>query len=137
MDFQEFLESKKVEYTKNLVNREEIITVEKELGLSFGDEMIAYLLEYGYLAYRHIELYGIDSVQLMESDMVKQTKYLHKYFPKTKDFIALENIGDGVYAVVAPDDEVFEYSSEGACISDTGYKLFDYILKRFKDIDVE
>jgi len=56
-------------------------------------ELTQYILEYGYLGYKHIELYGIDSKQKSESDMVKQTKYLNKYFPKTVGFIVLENAG--------------------------------------------
>ncbi len=95
------------------------------------------ILKYGYLAYRYIEFYGINSVQKKESDMVKQTKYLNQYFNRTIGYVALENIGDGTYALVSPEDKVYEYSSDDNSIRDTEMKLFDYILSRFKEADAQ
>ncbi len=67
--------------------------------------------------------------------MVKQTKYLNKYFPKTVGFIALENAGDGEYILVSSKDDVSEYFSEEDRITKTRWKLFDYIVKRFQEAD--
>ncbi len=136
MELCDFVRNKEVEYTKHLINKDDIKNIEKEIGVSFGTELTEYSLEYGYLAFRHIELYGIYANQMIESDMVKQTKYLHKYFPKTVGYIALENIGEGDYALVSSDDDVFEYYSEEDQLRKTGLKLFDYILKRFQEIDM-
>lgn len=135
MALKEFINSREVDFTKNLVNTEEVKKFEKEVGVSFGEELIEYILKYGYLAYKHIEMYGVNSKQLLESDLVKQTKYLHKYFSKTIPYIALENVGDGCYAIVSAEDEVYEYSSESDVATDIGLKLFDYILKRFEEVD--
>lgn len=106
---------------------------EKEVGLRFGEELTEYLLKYGYLGYEHIELYGMNSRQGLESDMVKQTLYLHKYFPVTHGYVALENQGEGDYYLVNSDDEVYEYISEQNKLFDTGMDLYQYILRRFQD----
>ena len=135
MRLREFVNNNDVEYTKNLVSVDDISDIEETLGISFGGELTKYILQYGYLAYKHIELYGINSKQMGDSDMVKQSLYLHDYFPKTKDYIALENVGDGYYALVSENDDVYEYSSEEDSMHNTGLKLFDYILERFQEID--
>ncbi len=135
MILSEFVKEKKVDYSKDLVNIDVLKDIEKELGTKFGNELTQYFLEYGYLAYKHVELYGINSKQLSESDLVKQTKYLHKYFLKTDGLIALENVGDGIYILISSNDDVYEFSSESDYIHNTGLKLFDYILSRFQEID--
>ncbi len=135
MILSEFVKEKKVDYSKDLVNIDVLKDIEKELGTRFGNELTQYFLEYGYLAYKHVELYGINSKQLSESDLVKQTKYLHKYFLKTDGLIALENVGDGIYILISSNDDVYEFSSESYYIHHTGLKLFDYILSRFQEID--
>lgn len=135
MALKDFFDSKEVDFTKNLVDIEEVKKVEKEIGVKFGYELTEYVIKFGYLAYKHIEMYGVNSRQRMESDLVKQTKYLHAYFPKTEPYIALENIGDGCYAIVSKEDEVYEYSTESDVAKDTGLKLFDYILKRFEEVE--
>ncbi len=136
MALKDFIDSKDVDFTKNLVDAGGIKIIEKEISASFGDELTEYVIKYGYLAYKHIEMYGVNSKQLLESDLIKQTKYLHKYFPKTAPYIALENIGDGCYAIVSTEDEVYEYSSESDNAKDTGLKLFAYILKRFEEAEL-
>ena len=135
MSIIEFINNHEVEYTNNLVSERDIIDIEKELQITFGKELKEYCLKYGYLAYKHIELYGINSRQMSESDMIKQTKYLHKYFSKTADYIALENTGDGNYIMVDSGDNVFEYTSEDDILREKGMKLFEYITNRFLEID--
>jgi hypothetical protein len=137
MEIKDFIIKKNVEFTKNTVSIDDVKSIESELGFSFGGELIKYILKYGYLAYRYIEFYGINSVQKKESDMVKQTKYLNQYFNRTIGCVALENIGDGTYALVSPEDKVYEYSSDDNSIRDTEMKLFDYILSRFKEADAQ
>ena len=94
------------------------------------------LLKYSnYLGFKHIEMYGINSVQLMDSDMITQTQYLHRYFEKTRPYIALENCGDGKFAMVSSEDEVFLYTSDSDVLEDTKQKLLNYILNRFQEIN--
>ena len=135
MTLSEFIENNQVEHTENLINSENIKILENTIGVPFGKELSNYVKIYGYLAYKHVELYGINSKQMQGSDMVKQTVYLHTYFPKTNGFIALENTGDGIYIIVSSIDEIFKYSSEEDRLTPTNLRLFDYILKRFQECD--
>ena len=135
MNLTEFAEKKEVDHTKNLIGADDVARLEKLVGVSFGKELTQYILRYGYLAYKHVELYGINSKQMADSDMIKQTIYLHKYFPKTKGYIALENTGDGDYIIVDSFDDVFEYISDEDSVQRTGWKLFGYIINRFQEAD--
>ena len=135
MNLQEFIDKRDVEYCKNLIKTDDVPRLEEETGVHFGQELRQYVLQYGYLAYKYIELYGVNSIQMMDSDMIKQTVYLHKCFPKNKYYIALENIGDGDYAVVNSNDDVFEYCSAENSLQKTGMKLFGYIADRFRTAD--
>ncbi|MCD7822654.1 MAG: SMI1/KNR4 family protein [Oscillospiraceae bacterium] len=133
MDIKEFVHNKDVDFTKNLIGKSDIRAVEKELGVKIGSQLEEYLLEYGYLGFESVELYGVNSRQKLKSDMVTQTLYLHKYFRKTKPYIAIESFGDGDYRLVDPDDNVYRYISDGDDLTSTGKKLFDYILERFEE----
>lgn len=135
MNLNEFVEKNEVYFGKNLVVSDDLTGLEKHVSVLFGTELTQYILRYGYLAYKHVELYGINSKQMEDSDMIKQTVYLHKYFPKTRDYVALENTGDGNYIVVASNDDVFEFSLEEDKVQKVGMKLFDYILNRFQSIN--
>ncbi|TXJ46423.1 hypothetical protein EPJ70_01625 [Brachyspira aalborgi] len=134
MDIKEFVEKNNLEKCKNLIKVEQLNNIEKEIKIKFGNELKKYILEYGYLAYEYIELYGINSKQGIESDMVKQTLYLHKYFPKTINYIAVENLGDGNYYIVDNKDNIYKYISEEDKIVDMQLKLFKYIMNRFNEI---
>lgn len=134
MDIKEFVEKNNLEKCKNLIKVEQLNNIEKEIKIKFGNELKKYILEYGYLAYEYIELYGINSKQGIESDMVKQTLYLHKYFPKTINYIAVENLGDGNYHIVDNKDNIYKYISEEDKIVDIQLKLFKYIMNRFNEI---
>ena len=133
MDIRQFISENSVDQCNALINSETLELAEKQIGLSFGEELTEYLLKYGYLGYEYIELYGINANQGLKSDMVTQTEYLHKYFPLTKSFIALENQGEGDYYVVNSKDEVYEYISEQNKLLETGLSLFEYILNRFQN----
>ena len=135
MDLNEFIENNEVLYGKNLVVADDVSIIEKQVEVSFGKELTQYVLRYGYLAYKHIELYGVNSVQMLDSDMVTQTVYLHKYFPITKGYVALENTGDGNYILVSSDDDVFEFSSDDNQIQNIGMKMFSYIITRFQSVE--
>ena len=135
MNLKNFIENKEVDYTKNLIDVEELRNIEKIIGVEFGGQLTKYVLKYGYLAYKHIEFYGVNSKQVLDSDMVTQTVYLHKYFSKTSEYIALENSGDGVYVIVSSEDKIYEYSSDDDSVKEIGLKLFDYILQRFQEIE--
>lgn len=135
INIKEFVDKYNVEKSKNLIDNNQINVIEKILKVKLGNELKNYILNYGYLAYKNIELYGVNSKQGVNSDMIKQTIYLHKYFPKTCNYVAVENQGDGDYYLVDSADNVYRYVSEQDRLVSANLKLFDYILYRFKQAD--
>lgn len=119
-----------VECTMNVVDEAFIGIAESELGVGFGIQLRNYILKYGYLAFEDIELYGINSKQKLQSDMISQTLYLHKYFELTKNYIALENTGEGIYILVGSNDKVYKYDSEQDVIQNLHMLLEEYIIFR-------
>ena len=134
MILESFISANNVLHTTRLIDEEQLQKVEEFIGLSFGPQLKEYILKYGYLSYKHSELYGINSNQNLDSDLVKQTLYLHNYFHITRGFIALENQGEGDYYIVDEDDNVYEYDTEIKELNKTNMKVFDYILQRFQSL---
>ena len=132
MNIEKFISENAVDQSKSLIDVEMLERAEKKVGVRFGEGLTEYLLKYGYLGFEYVELYGINSCQGLDSDMVKQTLYLHKYFPETVPMIAIENQGDGIYYLVNSEDEVYEYDSGLKQLKKTKFTLFEYILQRFK-----
>jgi len=133
MDYKEFVKQNDVDCTKNLINEQELDELEKNVGLKFGSQLKDYILSYGYLGFLAVEFYGINSKQKEKSDLITQTLYLHKYFDKTKQYIAFENIGEGRYILVDENDNMYSYSSEQDSIQSLGVDLGEYILGRFNN----
>lgn len=136
MNLEQFIEENEVDKTTNLVDESVIAEAEVQLQVTFGTQLKQYILKYGYLGYEYAELYGMNSNENLKSDLVEQTKYLHKYYPKTKNYIAIENQGEGDYYLVDQSDMVFEYDTDMGKMTSTGCTLFEYIVKRFESINV-
>lgn len=134
MTIEKFIKENDVKYTTRLVGSDFILEAEKITGVSFGIQLREYIIKYGYLSYMFSELYGINSNQKQDSDLITQTVYLHKYYPMTENLIAIENQGEGDYYMVDKDDNVYEFDAELRQLNDKREKLFDYILERFEYI---
>jgi len=131
MAYKEFVKQHDVDYSKNLVEERDLEQFEKIIGLNFGTQLRDYILTYGYLGYLSIEFYGVNSRQKEKSDLITQTLYLHKYFEKTKCYIAFENMGEGRYVLVDENDKVYYYYSEQDEIQSLDLDLEKYMLTRF------
>jgi hypothetical protein len=118
----------------NVPDEKIVNEAEKRLGINFGPQLKEYLIKYGFLSFKFSELYGINSNQKMESDLISQTEYLHKYYPKTDKYIAIENQGEGDYFLVADDDDIYEYDTDLDELSKCNMSLFEYIVSRFDSI---
>lgn len=136
MSLEQFIEENEVDKTTNLVDESVIAEAEVQLQVTFGTQLKQYILKYGYLGYEYAELYGMNSNENLKSDLVEQTKYLHKYYPETKNYIAIENQGEGDYYLVDQSDMVFEYDTDMEKMTSIGCTLFEYIVKRFESINV-
>lgn len=124
-----------VDSAKNLVTEDDLNLLESELSFVFGKQLQEYILNFGYLGLGSIEFYGINSIQKEKSDLISQTKYLHKYFSPSIGYVAVENRGEGDYALVDKDDNVYLLRTEnGQELINLRKKFFDYIKERFSEI---
>lgn len=132
MDINEFICKNDVDFATHLIKKVDLKRAEDELEIRFGPQLSEYLLDYGYLGFESIEFYGMNSRQGLNSDMITQTRYLHKYYTATVPYVAFENYGEGDYMLVDSEDNVFGFISEENRLVETGKKLFDHILARFQ-----
>lgn len=127
----EFIKSNDVDYSFNRITIDMISNFENKVNVSFGEQLKKYIVEYGYLGYKHIELFGINNYQGINSDMVNKTLRLHENFDKTRGLIAVEDQGDGDYYLVDSNDMIFRFVSANNELVPQKIDLFEYILKRF------
>lgn len=130
----QFIKNNAVDYSDKTIDIANIENYESKIDLKMGKQLIEYITKYGYLGYKSIEFYGINSKQELNSDLIKQTIYLHEYYDITKPYIAIENVGDNIYATVDSNDNVFICDLVTKNIKNINLKLFEYIIKRFNEI---
>lgn len=131
---EEFISNNEVLFTKNLVSEEMIQEIEKSICVVIGPKLKEYILKYGFLSFEHIEFYGINSIQGINSDMIKKTLILHEQYPSTKLMVALENRGDGEYILIDEEDNTYKIdTSIDTNVIPLNKELFDYIIDRFNE----
>lgn len=131
----DFLKNKEFDSTINLVSNEFINNVQSITNIKFGVQLREYILKYGYIGYKFLELYGINSKQGMNSDLIKQTLYLHQYFERTKQYYALANEGDGEYILINSEDKIFSFDSDTNEIISLDIKFEDYLINTMKQME--
>lgn len=132
-NLENFVNVNHCEHAENLISEDLLELAEDQIGLKFGSQLKEYLLKYGYLEYQWVELYGMNYDQELDTDLLEQTLYLHKYYAQTKSLIALESLGNNRYAFVDSNDFVYVCDFNTNSIENQNMKLFDYILKRFQN----
>lgn len=123
-----------VDYTENTITEVELESLCSRFELNIGRELRAYLLKYGYLGYKHIEFFGINSVQRDMSDMIRKTLSFRKEFPNRKKLIAIKGGRDDDQLFVNEKDEVIRYVPYGNQFICVKNSLFEYILEVFENI---
>ena len=127
----DFIKNNDVDYSFNRITIDMIPDYENKVNVLFGEQLKKYIVEYGYLGYKHVELFGINNYQGVNSDMVNKTLRLHVKFDKTRDLIAIEDQGEGDYYLVDSNDMVFRFILANNELVPQKIDLFEYILKRF------
>lgn len=130
MELKDYLPLQKLEFSRRRIREGSIPFYENHLNMKFGPQLRDYLLNFGYLAYRNVELLGINKDQNVESDMVVTTKNLRKLCPDLSQLVVIENQGDGDYYLVNEEDRVWRFLLNYAELSDTGMDLNDYVISR-------
>lgn len=134
MILSEFVNQNDVDFTYNRVDASYIPKMEKWVGVKIGEQLASYITEYGYLGCRHIEFFGVNSIQMEKSDMIAKTVFLHNRFPQTKNMIALEDMGDWDFILVDSNDDVYHFIPGNNTLSKTNLKLNGFIIARFARI---
>ncbi len=128
-----FVKNNECDYTRNIISLEVLKMAEETIGIKFGNQLSEYLLKYGYLGYKSVELYGMNSNQGLNSDLFEQTMYLHNSFEITQPYIAIDKIQDSIYTLIDSNDNIYICDLEKNVIRNVNIKLFEYIFKRFKE----
>lgn len=101
-----------VEFTPSVPSRETLKEVESALKCRLGKQMKEYLLSFGSLWKGAIELYGVNEMQKLDSDLVKTTLNVAEYYDKTQGMVVIDNLGDGQYVFCDQNDMVFKMPIE-------------------------
>lgn len=128
-----FIKNNDCDYSRNIISSEVLKMAEDTIGIKFGNQLSEYLLKYGYLGYKSVELYGMNSNQGLNSDLFEQTMYLHNSFEITKPYIVIDKIQDSVYTLIDSDDNIYVCDLEKNIVRNVNIKLLDYIIKRFEE----
>ena len=117
------------------ISESEIPVYEDALGVKFGEQLKEYILKYGYLAYEHIEFNGVNANEKLDSDMIKNTKNIRNISDKIKDFIVVENQGDGDYYLIDSNDNMYEFILDGSSeLKKIDMDFSQYINNRFASV---
>ena len=117
-----------------LISEDFLKKIEQELGIVFGPQMQNYILKYGYLGCSHKELFGINNLQQMQSDMCKHTISMHKQHPQTQKMILLEKQDRTIFVVADYNDNVYIYDSKKESLRKTEQDVNTYIIETFSEI---
>ena len=122
-----------IDYSVSRIDAEEIKKYEELLGTEFGVQLSEYIINYGYIGYGHIEMYGINAVQGESSDMIKTTIALRQRDSQLDGLIAIENQGDGEYYFVDSKDQIYRYFQGSKELSMISVDMESYIVHRLMD----
>jgi len=133
MKLKEFLESINIDYSSNRISNDDISFYEDLLETKIGPQLSAYLIDYGYIGYKQIEMLGINAYQKEESDLIKTTVALRKSDSELRKLIAIENQGDGDYYLVDESDQIYRYILSSKDLIPLHIDLESYIVNRIMD----
>ena len=132
MDLQQFMNLHKsdVDGPKTVPDLFAVKPMLASLDLFNAKELERYLATYGWLGYKSVEVCGMGDGF---SDMLDETVKLRAAWPMTNGYAALENLGDGVWALCDGHGRVFRFDADTRSLKDLHMQLEEYILKRFLD----
>ncbi|MEE1502963.1 MAG: SMI1/KNR4 family protein [Acutalibacteraceae bacterium] len=100
ISLKEFVIKHNLEFSSDRVDKTFLYEVKKKLSVAISRQLKEYLLNYGYLAYQHLEFLGINSKQLWESDMITTTIKLHQMYEVTQGLLAIKKDDGEIYHLV-------------------------------------
>jgi hypothetical protein len=126
-ELQTFIIDRKVKFARDRLDSETLKAILEKTNLSFGPQLISYILQYGNLSYKNVEFYGITKSLGINSDMIIRTFNLYKLFPKLKSLILLETLSNKNYILVDKEDNIYEFLVDKNKLKNLNQSLYDYI----------
>ncbi|MBQ8058111.1 MAG: SMI1/KNR4 family protein [Ruminococcus sp.] len=135
MSLKSIIGNRAIDVSPSPIGEDEFGMVELYLEAKLGDELKEYLVEYGYIGYNFVEMFGVNSKMGARSSMIKKTMYLHENYKQTQGLIAVEDQGDGDYYLVDENDKVYRFLQSREELTDIGCDLYTYISDRLAQAD--
>ena len=107
---------------------------EETLEVSFGEELREYLSTLGAISYKGIELTGLGVKDNSHLNIVYRTKLVRDQWAIPKEFVVIEDLGDGLFELCNMNDKVY-FVAEGGEIKDDQMSLQEYIIQRLLNED--
>ena len=116
------------------VSDSQIKDAERTLGMKMTSELKSYLKTYGMLSVGSLEFYGLNTKNRTKNIIDITKKELSDYY-LYKDYVVIENLGDGHFAIYEREG-VFEYiPSEDKVTNKLSNSLEEYIISRVKKLN--
>lgn len=107
--------------------------ISEELNFQTGPQLKNYLLNYGFLSFESVEIFGIGVKESGRLDIINETKNLKKNFQLPNGYIIIEKIGDGLTIVCDESDNVYEFIYNGEP-NKLNIKFDEYLISRFTEL---
>ncbi len=134
MELNDFIKTHNVDFSYSRVDESFITEMERILDVKVGEQLKKYIIDYGYIGYEYIELFGVNNIQGIKSDMIQQTIFLHEKFDATNGLIAIEDQGDGDYYLVDSEDAVYRFIAGSKQLSAANLSFDEYLIKRLLSV---
>ncbi len=120
--------------SKKLPGEELLRQSSKILNFKFGTQLAHYLTRFGFLAFGHVELLGVNCNQGILSDLILKNLRLREECSILKDYLCIEDMGDRDFVLIDPADQIFRFNPESQKIPlKQKMDLEEYLLKRLED----
>ncbi len=115
------------------VGEESIREAEQQLSLSIPRQLRDLWRNYGALSFKHFEIFGVGVPARSHLSAVKRTLQLRNEQGFPNNAVAVEDLGDGHFAICTTNGEVLEWAApyDGGPLGELGEDLESYLLDRF------
>lgn len=123
-----------LERSKNLISKDFLNEVEDILHFKFGEQLKKYLLDYGYISFGSTEFNGMNSLQAMDSDLIKDTLGLRGLSNLTNQYVVIENIDNHNLVLCDKEDKTYSATSDDLVsykITPLNKTLFEFIIFKY------
>ncbi len=134
----DFIKENDADAVENTLGSEELKKLFAAIFFEPGAQFMEFVRRYSYLAYEDVEFFGINSELKEKSNLFARTKILVENYETLKGYYIIESRGDGYYVLVDSEDNVYNFfAGDSEKPESAEIKLYDYILKRFEEAELQ